>query len=82
MFMYCDNQVVIFITDNFTFHEHTKHIEIDYHYIRDKIMFELISTSHITSSHQLAYVFMKSLVDISYNTTCTKLNMFDLYALT
>ena len=58
-----------------------KYIKIDCHYIRDKVMSRVISNRHVTSSHQLAGVFMKGLAMISCNATCTKLSMFDLYAL-
>ena len=79
--MHCDNQAIIFISRNSTFHERTKYIEIDCYYIRDEVMSRVISTPHVVSSHQLADVFMKSLAGISYDATCTKLVMFDFYAL-
>ena len=40
----------------------------------------VISTPHVASSQELADIFMKGLAGISYDATCTKLGMFDLYA--
>ena len=44
-------------------------------------MFDIIFTLHVASSDQLADVFTKSLAGISYDATCSKLGMFDLYVL-
>ena len=81
MLMHCNNDVAIFIVGNSTFHERTKHIQISCHYIQDKVIFIIISTPHVTSSHQLKDIFIKSLGGISYNVMYTKKGMFDLYAL-
>ena len=41
--MYCDNQAVIYIANNLTFHVHTKHIEVDCYYVRDMVIKGIIS---------------------------------------
>ena len=55
-----------------------KHVEINCHYARNKVMSALISTTHVASSHQLVQVFI---VRISYDVLCTKMGIFELYAI-
>jgi hypothetical protein len=38
MQMHCDNQAAIFIANNPVFQDCTKHIDVDYHFIRDLLM--------------------------------------------
>ncbi|WMV32302.1 hypothetical protein MTR67_025687 [Solanum verrucosum] len=57
--LYCDNQSAICLVENPFFHARTKHVEIHYHFIREKVLQGEIGLEHIKMEHQIADLFTK-----------------------
>ena len=61
MTLYCDNISSIQLVNNLVFHARTKHFEVHYHYIREKVLAREIDLVYVNTHEQVADIFTKSL---------------------
>jgi histone deacetylase 1/2 len=57
--LWCDNLGATYLTANPVFHARTKHIEIDFYFVRERVAKGALDVRFISSSDQLADVFTK-----------------------
>ena len=81
MKLFCDNQAILHITSNSIFHERSKHIQVDYHFIKEKVLSDCIVTSYINTNDQLVDILTKSHKGPHVKVICNKLSTYNLYAL-
>lgn len=60
------NLGAISLASNYVFHARTKHIEVNYHFIREKVVNKDISTRYIYTLDQIADIFTKGLTTTKF----------------
>jgi hypothetical protein len=59
--IYCDNISRILLANNSVYHVRTKHIEMHYHFIKEKVLAKEIDVIHVSTEDQVADIFIKAL---------------------
>jgi hypothetical protein len=59
--IYCDNISSILLANNPVYHARTKHIEVHYHFIKEKVLAKEINLIHVNIENQVVDIFTKAL---------------------
>ena len=59
--IYCDNVSAVYLSENPLHHRRTKHVELDIHFVREKVQLGQFRVLHIPTQHQIADIMTKGL---------------------
>lgn len=71
--LWADNIGALSLSSNHLLHARTKHIEVDYHFIREKILNKNIIARYISTYDQPFDIFTKGLSSICFLSLCVNL---------
>ncbi|KAF5819693.1 putative RNA-directed DNA polymerase [Helianthus annuus] len=73
----CDNKAAIQISENPVQHDRTKHVEVDRHFIKEKLEEGIIEIPYIASKDQLADILTKEVNGNAFSSCLSKLSVCD-----
>ena len=79
MQLYCNNNATISIAHNPVHHDRTKHVEVDRHFITEKLDNRIISIEYIPTDQKVADIPTKGLSRPTFEYLVGKLGLIDIY---
>jgi hypothetical protein len=73
--LWCDNVSALAIASNPVFHARTKYIEVDFHFIRERVIRKDLVVKFVSTTDQLANIFTKSLPTQRFIDLCRNLTV-------
>jgi hypothetical protein len=73
--VYCDNVSAVYLSTNPVQHQRTKHVEIDLHFVRDRVAVGDVRILHVPTTSQFADIFTKGLPSSTFAEFRSSLNI-------
>jgi glucan phosphorylase len=65
--VYCDNISAVYLSTNLVQHQRTKHVEVDLHFVRERVAIGQVHVLHVPTTSQFAGIFTKGLPSSVFN---------------
>jgi hypothetical protein len=73
--VYCDNISAVYLSTNLVQHQRTNHVEINLHFVRDRVAIGDVRVLHVTTTSQFADIFTKGLPSSTFSEFRSNLNV-------